>query len=214
MSFPETLKAQVRQKAHYQCCLCKSLGVEIHHIIPQEEGGPDTEDNAAPLCPSCHETYGANPQKRKFIREARDHWFKICATRFGSDTSTLDEIKVRLERTITLEDFERLKGELMDTFMSTLQAPRTEEEIIRELDILWDKIWYNRHKIWRQDVEAGAETVSPELWRITLAGARRMERKHGKDNLGPWTDFEWGMLNGKLSALRWVMGDEWDFLDT
>ncbi len=41
-----------------------------------------------------------------------------------------------------------------------------------------------------------------------------MERKHCKDNLGPWDDFEWGMLNGKLSALRGVMGDEWNFLDT
>ena len=23
-----------------------------------------------------------------------------------------------------------------------------------------------------------------------------------------------GMINGKLSALRWILGDEWDFLDT
>jgi len=28
------------------------------------------------------------------------------------------------------------------------------------------------------------------------------------------SEFEWGMINGKLSALRWALGDEWDFLDT
>jgi hypothetical protein len=27
-------------------------------------------------------------------------------------------------------------------------------------------------------------------------------------------DFDWGMWNGKLSALRWVLGSDWDFLDT
>jgi hypothetical protein len=28
------------------------------------------------------------------------------------------------------------------------------------------------------------------------------------------TDWEWGYVNGKFAALRWVLGDEWDFLDT
>lgn len=34
------------------------------------------------------------------------------------------------------------------------------------------------------------------------------------EDIGPWSDFEWGMINGKLSALRWVLGDESDMLDT
>ena len=47
-----------------------------------------------------------------------------------------------------------------------------------------------------------------------LEAKRDAEKRFGKKNLGPWSDFEWGMLNGKLSALRWVLGDDWDMLDT
>lgn len=43
---------------------------------------------------------------------------------------------------------------------------------------------------------------------------KRAEEELGTEELGPWTDFEWGMINGKLSAIRWVLGDEWDMLDT
>ena len=93
MAFSEALKKQVRRRAHQRCCICHAIGVEIHHIVPQEQDGPDTEDNAAPLCPSCHDTYGANPVKRKFIREARDHWFEICDKRYASDDTGLSDIK-------------------------------------------------------------------------------------------------------------------------
>jgi hypothetical protein len=51
-------------------------------------------------------------------------------------------------------------------------------------------------------------------WKLARDAARRTEEEVGIENLGPWDDFEWGMLNGKLSALRWVLGDDWDMLDT
>jgi hypothetical protein len=45
-------------------------------------------------------------------------------------------------------------------------------------------------------------------------GRARVVSTYGINDVGPYDKFEWGMLNGKLSALRWVLGSEWDFLDT
>jgi HNH endonuclease len=74
-------KMEAKQRANFSCVICKEAFVEVHHIIPQSEGGKDTIDNAAPLCASCHDRYGGNPEKRKQIREMRDWWWEVCATR-------------------------------------------------------------------------------------------------------------------------------------
>ena len=37
---------------------------------------------------------------------------------------------------------------------------------------------------------------------------------YSEEELGPYAHFEWGMINGKLSALRWVLGCARDSLDT
>lgn len=89
------------------------------------------------------------------------------------------------------------------------------EEQIREAEgEYFDKVWWNRHQIWKEKIEAGEEPrPEPQLWATATRAAKRIEDKYGVDNLG-WDDFEWGMVNGKLSALRWVLGDQWDFLDT
>jgi hypothetical protein len=55
--------------------------------------------------------------------------------------------------------------------------------------------------------------IQRDIWEGALKAATRVEKRR-LDNLGPWSDFKWGMINGKLSALRWLLGDEWDMLDT
>ncbi|WP_198137444.1 PIN domain-containing protein [Anaeromyxobacter sp. K] len=110
------------------------------------------------------------------------------------------------------------------------REPRTLAEILEAEDLLFHQVWYNRHWNLRIGVERGEikvveketyprppgapETVQRDVWQGALKSAKRVEQRYGKKNLGPWDDFEWGMINGKLSALRWILGDEWDFLDT
>lgn len=113
MGFSEALKINVRKQAHFSCCLCKKLEVEVHHIVPQSQGERDTLDNAAPLCASCHTTYGANPEKRKLIREARDHWYEICRTRYAAEPKELEEIRRLLRDVAKRNDVSELKGHLV-----------------------------------------------------------------------------------------------------
>lgn len=84
MPFSESDKLQVKRRANFTCCWCQDRRnkVEVHHIIPESEGGPDAEDNAAPLCGSCHDLVGMNPDLRKEIRLRLDHWAEICSRRF------------------------------------------------------------------------------------------------------------------------------------
>jgi PIN domain len=93
------------------------------------------------------------------------------------------------------------------------EEPRNWEEIREAEQELWDRIWYDRSTSSEQRAEDEGRDVE-EHRRIAGPGRARVEAKYGAENLGPYDKFEWGMLNGKLSALRWVTGSEWDFLDT
>ena len=98
-------------------------------------------------------------------------------------------------------------------------------EVERELE---QKIWYNRHKYREHligngkiklidskefDIKTSQVTIVKDIWIGALESARKVEEAYGIENL-QFSYFEWGMINGKLSALRWIIGDEWDNLDT
>jgi PIN domain-containing protein len=98
-------------------------------------------------------------------------------------------------------------------------------EMLDAMDELFDKVWYNRHCNLRYRIDNGEVRIVPShskehgddiihksIWKVAQKEAQHVREKY--DDTGPWDDFEWGMLNGKLSALRWVLGFEWDMLDT
>ncbi len=91
---------------------------------------------------------------------------------------------------------------------------RSEEEVYSMIERFTDQIWYNRHQGIKKRIANNETTVDSEIWKGALKAAKRIEKKYGEENLWHESDFEWGMLNGKLSALRWLKGEEWDMLDT
>lgn len=95
--FSRKTKMNVRKRAWFACCICRriSLSLEVHHIRPETAGGSDLEENAAPLCASCHRSFGGNADHRARIGEMRDHWYKACRALFRTDSDPDEVYTVR-----------------------------------------------------------------------------------------------------------------------
>ena len=131
--------------------------------------------------------------------------------------SILEKMSIDFDGYKVLSTFDQQKqrpDEDDEDFGEPFEKPRTLAEIAEMVNEFCEKIWFDRHLSLRYKVESGIETVNPEIWAGALKSAERVIQQYGEENLGPYSDFEWGMLNGKLSALRCVMGEEWDMLDT
>jgi hypothetical protein len=74
---------------------------------------------------------------------------------------------------------------------------RTIKEIKAEYDKLWDKVWWNRH------MAHGEPAVGQDA-------ARGIEDRWSKEFLDPGDDVEWGICQGKMMALAWILGSDWE----
>lgn len=93
--------------------------------------------------------------------------------------------------------------------MRTAEGMRTKKEIQDFEENLFDQLWYERSV----NSEEYFGPQSEESRQIALDAQARLREKRADFKL-PDNAYELGVLEGKLSALRWVLGDDWDNLDT
>lgn len=61
------LRDQILSSYNYSCkvCGCTNTKLDLHHIIPRKQSGPNTLENLIPLCPSCHKKADLGPERLK-----------------------------------------------------------------------------------------------------------------------------------------------------
>jgi hypothetical protein len=113
------------------------------------------------------------------------------------------------------EEFEEEYEEVV--FLTGEEEPRTLAEIVEAEQEFFDRVWYVRCVV---HFDAENEDLPEDTRNGAGSALRRVEEKYGRDELwkpiGPDHDqaWEYGYISGKLATLRWVLGSEWDFLDT
>lgn len=84
------------------------------------------------------------------------------------------------------------------------ESMRTEDEIIKYLGEVLDKVWYMRSR----------PCDIPDIEKGRLKSIKRVEKEYPEVKKG-FDDWECGFWNGVLGTLRWVLGkEEKDMLDT
>lgn len=119
-------------------------------------------------------------------------------------------------RTWEMPQLRRLLSDRLDlAFRHDVQTEtlRRVADILAAEAELTDRLWYGRKPGHDQPLP---EDLSPELVKGMRTAQRQMEEQYGVEELmkDVETDWAWGLLSGKVSAIRWVLGYEWDMLDS
>jgi hypothetical protein len=82
-AIPQSARDKVLVDAMHRCCLCPEHQevIDLHHVVPISEGGPNTEDNLMAVCPTCHAKIHRirNRYSADQLRMYKERWVQLCA---------------------------------------------------------------------------------------------------------------------------------------
>jgi hypothetical protein len=87
--FPDSVREDSLVRSHRRCCVCHEFAgrnVNVHHVVQEAAGGPNTLENSIVLCLRCHAEAGhynpKHPLGTKYspseLRRHRDQWWEYC----------------------------------------------------------------------------------------------------------------------------------------
>jgi hypothetical protein len=139
MPFSAKIKETALVKSRRCCCVCHEFAgrsVNVHHIIPESDGGPSTLENAIILCLRCHAEAGhynpRHPLGAKYspseLRKHRDEWWEYCKS--YSEELRPDDTKYTPGSMPKGQDLAIIEKEIGTLWSNWLHMPE-ESEIIR-----------------------------------------------------------------------------------
>lgn len=95
MAFDPKEAEKLLARCRRRCCVCQRFcgsKMELDHMVPKADGGPDDIENAIPLCFECHaEVHAYNdkhPRGRKFqpseLKLHKQQWLAFCDSSPGA----------------------------------------------------------------------------------------------------------------------------------
>ena len=81
---PQRIRDKLLVDAMHRCCLCpqhEDVTIDLHHILPISEDGPNTEDNLIVVCPNCHRKIHSIRSRytSRQLHMYKERWVQLCA---------------------------------------------------------------------------------------------------------------------------------------
>ncbi len=123
MPFSNKIREDVLVKSQRHCCICHRFTgtrIEVHHIVPESQGGPNTIDNAIALCFNCHAEAGHyNPQHPRGLKYSpseltkhRDRWWLACEKNSQNGQTPAEKYKYQVNSRYSDQPFEVIEKEI------------------------------------------------------------------------------------------------------
>lgn len=158
-----------------------------------------------------HAVWNFEMKDKKYINKIKDEIEDICDD--IDETAGFGACMDLLEDNID-EIFINMYDEWFEEEPEYEPKMRAEEEIGEYMSEACDRVWLVRKQNLVCGLLEGTESINLDILEGMTKAIKEVCDKYKIDFSEPVSDWDYGYWSGILAALRWVMGEEKDMLDT